>query len=108
MRGEMAAEELEFKMPADGTHLGHASTRVRPPSPRSPAPWTTAQDLGLKMPADTLQLALVQAKVSHANIMGVDTSEAEKMPGVAKVITAQGRQGQEPHHRPDHLPDQQG
>ena len=39
------------------------------------------------MPANTLRLALVQAKVSHANIKGIDTSEAEKMPGVAKVIT---------------------
>ena len=39
------------------------------------------------MPADTLRLALVQAKVSHANIKGIDTTEAEKMPGVVKVIT---------------------
>ena len=39
------------------------------------------------MPAGTLQLALVQAKVSHANILSIDTSEAEKMPGVVKVIT---------------------
>ena len=35
-----------------------------------------------------LRLALTQAKVSHANILSVDTSEAEKMPGVFKVITA--------------------
>ena len=39
------------------------------------------------MPANTLQLALVQAKVSHANILSIDTSEAEKMPGVFKVVT---------------------
>ena len=39
------------------------------------------------MPPDTLQLALVQAKVSHANILSIDTSEAEKMPGVVKVVT---------------------
>jgi aldehyde oxidoreductase len=44
-------------------------------------------DLGIKMPADTLHLALVQAKVSHANIKGIDISEAEKMPGVFKVVT---------------------
>ena len=29
----------------------------------------------------------MQAKVSHANIKGIDTSEAEKMPGVVKVVT---------------------
>jgi aldehyde oxidoreductase len=40
------------------------------------------------MPENTLRLALVQAKVSHANIKSVDTSEAEKMPGVFKIITA--------------------
>ncbi len=51
------------------------------------------QDLGLKMPPETLHLALVQAKVSHANILGVDTSEAEKMPGVVKVITAKDVKG---------------
>ncbi len=39
------------------------------------------------MPAETLHLALVQAQVSHANIKGIDTSEAEKMPGVYKVVT---------------------
>ncbi len=32
-------------------------------------------------------MALVQAKVSHAKIKGIDTAEAEKMPGVVKVIT---------------------
>jgi aldehyde oxidoreductase len=39
------------------------------------------------MPANTLRLALVQAKVPHANILSIDTSEAEKMPGVFKVVT---------------------
>ena len=39
------------------------------------------------MPPGTLRLALVQAEVSHAIIKGIDTSEAEKMPGVYKVIT---------------------
>ena len=40
-----------------------------------------------KMPPDTLHLALAQAKVSHANIKGIDTSEAEAMPGVYRVLT---------------------
>ncbi|MDD2215002.1 MAG: molybdopterin-dependent oxidoreductase [Eubacteriales bacterium] len=44
-------------------------------------------DVGLKMPKDTLQMALVQAKVSHANIKSIDTSVAEKMPGVEAVLT---------------------
>ena len=87
MRGEMKAEELLFKMPADGAIWGSNYPR---PSAVAKVTGTLdyGADLGLKMPADTLFLALVQAKVSHANIKGIDASEAEKMPGVVKVITA--------------------
>ncbi|MEG6501802.1 xanthine dehydrogenase family protein molybdopterin-binding subunit, partial [Desulfovibrio sp. 1214_IL3152] len=44
-------------------------------------------DAAVRMPENTLHLALAQAKVSHALIKGIDTSEAEKMPGVFKVLT---------------------
>jgi aldehyde oxidoreductase len=86
MRGEMKAEELLFKMPADGEIWGSAYPR---PSAVAKVTGTLdyGHDLGLKLPADTLHLALVQAKVSHANIKNIDTSEAEKMPGVFKVVT---------------------
>ncbi|HNB53031.1 MAG TPA: molybdopterin-dependent oxidoreductase, partial [Anaerolineales bacterium] len=86
LRGEMSMEELEYKLPADGKIWGGNH-----PRPTATAKVTGTldygQDLGLKMPPDTLQLALVQAKVSHANILSIDTSEAEKMPGVFKVVT---------------------
>jgi len=86
MRGEMKLEDLEFKMPADGRILG-----TRYPRPTAVAKVTGTldygADLGLKLPKETLHCALVQAKVSHANIKGIDTSEAEKMPGVFKVVT---------------------
>ncbi len=86
LRGEMAREELEYKLPADGKIWGG-----KYPRPTATAKVTGTldygQDLGLKMPPNTLQLALVQAKVSHANILSIDTSEAEKMPGVFKVVT---------------------
>ena len=42
---------------------------------------------GAQAPAGYPAIALVQAKVSHANILSIDTSEAEKMPGVYKVVT---------------------
>ncbi len=87
MRGEMKAEDLLFRIPPDGHIWG-----TNHPRPSAVAKVTGTldygADLGLKMPADTLYLALVQAKVSHANIKGIDTSEAEKMPGVFKVVTA--------------------
>ncbi len=86
LRGEVKPESMEFQMPADGRIWG-----TKYPRPTAVAKVTGnldfGQDLGLKLPPDTLHLALVQAKVSHANILSIDTSEAEKMPGVAKVVT---------------------
>jgi aldehyde oxidoreductase len=85
-RGEMKVEDLEYKTPADGQIWG---TRYPRPTAVAKATGTLdyGADLGLKMPPDTLYLALVQAKVSHANIQSIDTSEAEGMPGVQKVVT---------------------
>jgi aldehyde oxidoreductase len=86
MRGEMSMSELEFKMPKDGKIWGSKYPR---PTAVSKVTGTLdfGQDLALKMPADTLRLAIAQAKVSHANIKSINTSEAEKMPGVFKVLT---------------------
>jgi aldehyde oxidoreductase len=86
LRGEMSADELVFKVPTDNRIWG-----TKYPRPTAVAKVTGTldygADLGLKMPADTLHLALVQATVSHASIRGIDFSEAEKMPGVFKVVT---------------------
>jgi aldehyde oxidoreductase len=86
LRGEMKAEDLMYKLPKDGQIWGGKYPR---PSAVAKATGTLdyGGDLGLKLPAETLYLALVQAKVSHANIRGIDTSEAQKMPGVYKVVT---------------------
>jgi aldehyde oxidoreductase len=92
LRGDMKVEELDFTMPANGSILG-----TNYPRPTAVAKVTGTldygQDLGLKMPPGTLHLALVQAKVSHANILGIDTSAAEAVPGVVKVITAKDVKG---------------
>ena len=86
LRGEMRKEALEFKLAE-----GEAIWGSKYPRPSAIAKVTGTldygADLGLKMPAGTLRLALVQAKVSHANILSIDTSEAEKMRGVVKVVT---------------------
>ena len=51
-------------------------------------------DLKLKMPPGTLHLAVVQPKLAHhANIIKIDYTEAEKMPGVVKILTAKDVQG---------------
>ena len=92
LRGEAPEESLDFKMPSDGRIWGSAY-----PRPTAVAKATGmldyGADLGLKLPTNALQLALVQATVSHANIKGVDVSEAEKMPGVYKVVTARDVKG---------------
>jgi len=83
LRGEMDESELEFKMPEDGKIWG--TTYPRPTAvAKATGTLDYGADLGLKMPKGTLQLALVQATVSHANIKNIDISEAEKMPGVYK------------------------
>lgn len=85
LRGEMAAEDL-IKMPPDGRLWGSAYPR---PTAEAKVTGTIdyGADLGLILPLDVLHLALVQAKVSHANILSIDTSEAEQMPGVYKIVT---------------------
>jgi aldehyde oxidoreductase len=86
LRGEMTMDDLSFKIPADGRIWGS-----RAPRPTGLAKVTGTcdygDDLNLQLPEGALRLALVQAEVSHANILGIDTSEAEKMPGVFKILT---------------------
>ena len=86
MRGEAPIEELFYKAPADGQVFGTAA-----PRPTAKAKVMGQADYGadvaLKSP-DMLFLAMVVPDVAHANILNIDISEAEKAPGVAKVITA--------------------
>lgn len=92
INGEMTLEELYFKLPEDGRIWG-----THYPRPTAVAKVTGTcdfgADLGIKMPEETLKLALVQAKISHANIKKIDVVEAEKMPGVYKVVTHKDIQG---------------
>ncbi|MEE4135159.1 MAG: molybdopterin cofactor-binding domain-containing protein, partial [Desulforhopalus sp.] len=86
LRGEIALDELCFKIPEDGRIWG-----TKYPRPTAVAKVTGTcdygADLGLKLPEETLHLALVQAKVSHAKIIKIDTAEAGLMPGVHSVLT---------------------
>jgi len=86
VRGDMTLEDLAYKLPADGKIWGGDYPR---PSALAKVTGTLdyGADAGLKLPEGTLRLALVQAEVSHARILSIDTSEAEKMPGVHKVVT---------------------
>lgn len=92
LRGEITMQDLAYKLPADGKIWGGVIPR---PSAIAKVTGTCdyGADLGIKMPPDTLHLKLVQAEVSHANILDIDTSEAEKMPGVYRVLTHKDVQG---------------
>ena len=92
MRGEKPESELEFKIPFSGSLI----------SSKQPKPTALGKvlgvadygdDIALKMPPETLHLAFVFPEYPHANIISIDTSEAEKMPGVEKVVTAKDVQG---------------
>ena len=86
MRGEVTKEELWPKLKDGVSMLG--SSLPRPSAiAKVTGTWEFGADLGLKLPEDTLHIKLVQAQVSHANILSIDTSEAEKTMGVYKVIT---------------------
>ena len=84
LRGECSKEDLIFKPTGDSIK---GSKYIRPSAAQKvTGTWDFGADDALKMPG-CLRLALTQAKVSHANIKNIDISEAEKMPGVVKVIT---------------------
>ncbi len=88
LRGEIKKEDLLVGLkPEEGESI--LGTYYPRPSAvaKVTGTWDFGADLGLKLPEDTLRMALVQAKVSHANIISIDTSEAEKMPGVECVLT---------------------
>jgi aldehyde oxidoreductase len=86
VRGELKLDDLAFKIPSDGKIWG-----TKHPRPTAVARVTGTldygADMGLKLPGRPLYLALAQAEVSHGKILSIDTSEAEKMPGVFKVLT---------------------
>ncbi len=86
MRGEKTIYDVLPKAKEDGSILG--TEYIRPSAvAKVTGTWDFGADVALKMPAGTLRLALVQAEVSHALIKNIDTAEAEKMPGVERIIT---------------------
>lgn len=92
IRGEMTMKELSFKIPLDGRIY---NSNIPKPTALAKVTGTCdyGADLNLKLPKNTLHLAMVNAKVSHANIISIDTSEAEKMPGVERILTSKDIKG---------------
>ena len=88
MRGEITIDELKIPDAPAGEQYGKPFLR-----PCNLARVCGVEDYGddieLKMPSGTLHGVMVQPRVTfHAKIKSIDTSEAEKMPGVYKIVTA--------------------
>ena len=87
LRGEATLDEIMVKLPEDGNYYG--KPLVRPAALAKVCGLADyGEDMAMKMPQGTLHAVIVQPKITHhANIINIDTSEAEKMPGVVKVVT---------------------
>jgi len=86
IRGELTAEELWPKLPEGASLAG--SSMPRPSAlAKVTGAWDFGGDAGMRLPEGTLHIALAQARVSHANILSIDVSEAERVPGVYRVLT---------------------
>ncbi|MGE4485897.1 MAG: molybdopterin-dependent aldehyde oxidoreductase [Oscillospiraceae bacterium] len=87
LRGEKTMADITFNMPEDGKIY---TTDYPKPTALEKVTGLCdyGDDIGLKMPPETLHLALVMPKTSHANIKKIDVSKASAMPGVEKIVTA--------------------
>ena len=89
MRGEADESTLEFDVEKENGGRYYNSRMPRPSGlGKVTGTLDYGEDASLKMPPGLLHAAIVQPRVTrHANILAIHTEEAEKMPGVVKVIT---------------------
>ncbi|MEG2323787.1 MAG: molybdopterin cofactor-binding domain-containing protein [Anaerovoracaceae bacterium] len=95
MRGEKTLEDITYDWTKDQKEGFYGKPLVRPNAmAKACGVCDYGDDVELKMPESTLHVALVMPRTTnHANIINIDYSEAEKMPGVVKVITAKDVEG---------------
>ncbi|MDR0838183.1 MAG: molybdopterin-dependent oxidoreductase [Oscillospiraceae bacterium] len=107
MRGEKTMADIQYKFGEEVDIYG--SYRPRPTALAKVCGLAEyGDDIKLKMPPGTLHLALVLSEVPHAKILNIDTSEAEKMPGVVRIFTAKDVLGTNNLASPAHVPRQKG
>ncbi len=90
VRGECSIEDIMVAVPEKGATDLYGKPLVRPAAlAKVCGTCDYGDDIELKMPSATLHVAMAQPKITHhAKILKIHTEEAEKMPGVYKVITA--------------------
>jgi aldehyde oxidoreductase len=87
LRGEATKEELWLRKTGEAYKPGAELADAAQVDMVTGA-FETEADLALKLPEGTLYARLVCPSESKANVFSVDVSEAEKQPGVFKVITS--------------------
>jgi aldehyde oxidoreductase len=88
LRGECDVKDIEVKLPENKEYYG--LPLVRPAALAKVCGLADyGDDIELKMPDGTLHAVMVQPKVTHhAKILKIHTEEAEKLPGVYKIVTS--------------------
>lgn len=93
MRGELTMDDITYHAPEDGNYYGTSIPRPAALG-RVTGLCDYGDDYSLKsMPEDTLHLAVVLSEEAYGNLLSIDVTEAEAMPGVVKVLTAEDIQG---------------
>ena len=107
MRGEKTMEDITFKLSEGEDVYGS-----RMPRPAALSKVLGVADYGgdieLKLPDGFIHCAVVLSDAIHAKIIKIDTSEAEKMPGVIGVLTAKDVPGDNNMEVPAIVPRQKG
>ncbi len=94
LRGEKTLADITYDYKKDvGNYYGKPLVRPNAMA-KACGVCDYGDDVELKMPAETLKVVMVMPRLAnHAKIVSIDYSEAEKMPGVVKVITAKDIEG---------------
>lgn len=102
MRGEKTVADITYDFEGETEIYGS-----RHPRPTALAKVTGLADYGndvaQQMPDGVAHLAVVLAEAHHAKIISIDTSEAEEMPGVFAVLTAENVKGSNNLAGPTHV-----
>lgn len=92
MRGEKTMDDITYHENDETDPYG--TTRPRPTAVAKVCGLTDfGDDIGLHLPEGFAHLVVVLSEVPHAKINKIDIEEAEKAPGVYKVLTAKDVQG---------------
>lgn len=86
VRGEIGINELAGRVPIDKKVID--LQQVAHDFVIESASWTPVPELGIRIPTDTLHLALVRTGVSHAELAAIEADEAWCVPGVNRIITS--------------------